>query len=85
MFLIDTEADISILKVSHLIGGTKYDKNDIISMKGITEERQKSVGAINLNLIFNNLSIEHRVHLVTDNFPIPCHGIIGKDFLKRHK
>lgn len=54
-------------------------------MKGITDEKQRSVGSINVSLIFQHLSIEHKLHLVSDNFPIPCHGIIGKDFLRRHK
>lgn len=54
-------------------------------MKGITEQRQKSIGSINLNLIFKHLSIEHKIYIVSDDFPMPCHGILGRDFAKRHK
>lgn len=85
LFLVDTEAHISIVEKSCLKSIFDYDKSDIISMKGITEERQMSLGSANLVLIFEHLSIEHKVHIVADNFPIPSHGIIGKDFMKRHK
>lgn len=54
-------------------------------MKGITEEKQKSLGSILLNINIANLSIEHKFHLIDDKFQIPSHGIIGRDFLKRLK
>lgn len=37
-----------------------------------------------MNLIFEHLSIEHTVHIVNDDFPIPSHGMIGNDFAKKH-
>lgn len=83
--LIDTEVEISIIKISTLLDKFSFNKNDTILMKGITNERQRSLGSLNLILIFEHLSIEHKFHIVTDNFPIPTHGILGKDFAKRHK
>lgn len=53
-------------------------------MKGITNERINSIGSLKLNLVLNHLNIEHKFYIVSDNFPIPCSGILGKDFLKRH-
>lgn len=53
-------------------------------MKGITNERKHSLGSLNIYMKFKHLNIEHKLHVVSDNFPIPCNGIIGKDFLKRH-
>lgn len=32
-----------------------------------------------------NVELEHKFHLVSDDFCIPSHGIIGKDFIKRFK
>src|SRR5258708_3348021 len=83
-FLIDTEADISILKISNLRDVTNIDKSGIIPMKGITSQRINSIGSLKLNLVFNHLNIEHIIYIVSDDFPIPCSGILGKDFLKRH-
>lgn len=82
--LIDTEAQITILKISTLASTLNINKSDIIRMKGITTQAINSIGSTNLNLIFNHLNIEHKVHIVADDFPIPCSGILGKDFLKRH-
>lgn len=84
ILLIDTEAQISVIKRSTLLNHIGYDENEIISMKGITHERQQSLGSIQLILIFEHLSITHKFHVVPDNFPIPTHAILGKDFSKRH-
>lgn len=53
-------------------------------MRGITNERILSLGSIQINFNFGHLSIQHKIHVVPDNFPIPSNGILGKDFLKRH-
>lgn len=53
-------------------------------MRGITKERKLSLGSVNINFIFSHLSIEHKIHVVPDDFPIPSQGILGKDFLRRH-
>lgn len=84
ILLIDTQADISIIKLSSLLGNIYYNKTDIISMKGITEERLESLGSVMMNVIFENLSIEHKFYVVADNFPIPSHGILGREFTKKH-
>lgn len=52
-------------------------------MRGITQEQVESIGTCRINLIFEHLSIEHELHVVRDDFPIPSHGILGKDFLKK--
>lgn len=52
-------------------------------MKGITNEKVESLGSSNITLVFQHLSLTHKIHIVNDNFPIPSHGILGKDFLKR--
>ena len=45
----------------------------------------QSLGSVILPLKISNLEIDHKFHVVSDEFNIPSHGIIGKDFLKRHK
>lgn len=85
LLLIDTEAQISVMKKSMLKKELSIDTNDIISLKGITDEIQLSLGSVDIILIFEHLSIRHKVHVVPDDFQIPAHGILGKDFLKIHK
>lgn len=60
------------------------NRNEIVAMKVITQERQYSIGSVEIILIFEHLSIEHKIHVVRDDFPMPSHGIIGKDFLKAY-
>lgn len=82
--LIDTEADISILKVSNLLDNINFDTKDIIKMKGITSQRINSLGSLQFRLTLHNMHLVHKFFIVSDEFPIPCAGILGKDFLKRY-
>lgn len=82
--LIDTESQVTIIKQSALKTNLNINKNDIISMRGITNERKFSLGSININFIFSHLFLEHKIHVVPDDFPLPSNGLLGKDFLKRH-
>lgn len=82
--LVDTESDITIIKLSALKSNLNINRNEIISMRGITNERKLSLGSVNINFNFAHLSLEHKIHVVPDDFPLPSNGILGKDFLKRH-
>lgn len=53
-------------------------------MTGITDEKRYSLGTLNFMLHVNHLNIEHEFHVVPDEFRIPTHGIIGKDFIWKH-
>lgn len=61
------------------------NRNDVIYMRGITDERQKSLGSVIFSIFVKKIAIEHKFYVVSDDFPMPSHGIIGKDFLRRHK
>lgn len=82
--LVDTESDITIIKNSELKPNSNIDRNEIVSMRGITNERILSFGSILINFIFGHFLIQHKIHIVPDNFPIPSNGILGKDFIKIH-
>lgn len=51
-------------------------------MRGITQERQTSLGYVVYKIYVKNIAIEHKFHVVSDDFPIPSHGILGKDLLR---
>lgn len=84
-FLIDTQADISVIKVNALKINTPIDKTEIINIRGITDKVMKSVGVVYTDIFLDNQTLEHKFHVVTESINIPCEGIIGKDFIKENK
>lgn len=84
-FLVDTQADISVIKHNILSDDVFIDTSDVIRIRGVTDELIKSLGTINNELFANDFSVYHEFHVVPDDFGIPADGIIGKDFLKIHK
>lgn len=85
IFLVDTEASVSLLRVNSVENPIDYNKNEIISLTGITKEPILTLGTRKVVLNFGNSIINHKFHIVSDKFPIPAHGIIGKDFIKPNK
>lgn len=84
-FLVDTQADISILKQSSIRVSSTLNKSRIIEIKGITHDSLRSLGSMDIELLMDDEEISHEFHIVTDNFNIDCDGIIGKDFLAAYK
>ncbi|RYX87425.1 hypothetical protein EON73_01410, partial [bacterium] len=84
-FLGDTQADISVIKISAIKTNALYDSNERIFIKGVTNEHIESIGTIIFDIIIENVAIEHKFHIVHDDFAIPSHGILGKDFIKKHR
>lgn len=85
ILLVDTEASVSLIKISSISKEIEYDKSEVIKLIGIAENPIFSLGSFNLKFIEQNVEYEHKFHLVSDDFLIPSNGIIGKDFLKRFK
>lgn len=80
-FLVDTQADISIIKLDS-IGTLQIDPTEEICIKGITNNTIKSIGTVDINLFVGNHVITNKFHVVPNNFSIPSDGILGKDFIK---
>lgn len=85
LFLIDTEASVSLIKISSISQQISYDKSEIIKLVGIAKNPIFSLGSFNMKIVEQNVEFEHKFHLVSDDFLIPSNGIIGKDFIKRFK
>lgn len=81
-FLIDTQADISLIKQSSITKEILVNKKDIIHIKGVTNNIIDSLGSVLLNFTINNELVTNKLFIVPDNFAIPSDGILGKDFLK---
>lgn len=84
--MVDTQADVSIIK-SNAIQNFKENINvsDVVSLKGISENQTESLGSLNMDVEISELQIPNKFHVVSDKFPIPSHGILGKDFIKHNK
>lgn len=84
-FLVDSQADISVIKISALTNNFYYDISEKILIKGVTNSTISSMGTVMIDLIVDNVTIEHKFHLVDDDMAIPTDGIIGKDFIKLNR
>lgn len=82
--LIDTQAEISVIRQSTIQNQKEICTNDIISIKGVTLESIVTLGTVNIELQINGLVFENTFHVVPDEFNISSDGIIGKDFLKKY-
>lgn len=85
IFLVDTQADVSLIKynsIKHF--ESLLNKTDIISLRGITEDATNSLGSLILDLEISDIKIPNKFHVVSDLFPIPSNGILGKDFVKNN-
>lgn len=83
IFLVDTGADISLLKQFNN-DYYRLNTSHITTISGIGQGTIKSLGSIQLDLRVNNFIIPHEFHIVHGDFPIPCDGILGMDFMKRY-
>ena len=80
-FLLDTGANTNLLIKSAIPENEIINKNEIVRLRGITNEPVYSLGSI-VTKIHGH---ETKIHLVEDNFPITEDGILGNGFFKKNK
>ena len=85
LLLVDTGADISLLKGSKLVGSTEYDPDKKIRVKCVDGSPMETHGVVEAKIELGNSSIRHGFQLVNNQVDIPCDGILGRDFLQRVK
>lgn len=84
--LLDTGADISVLKQKSLPTNVTFDVTKKIRIKGINDKMVDSMGLTYLELAFDEqIILNHPLQVVNDDFPIPTDGILGLDFLHKYK
>lgn len=81
-FLVDTQADVSILKSSSITTFQNYNTSEKITIKGITNNEMSSLGSIIASIYSKRFEIKHKFHVMDNSVNTPSDGIIGKDFLK---
>jgi hypothetical protein len=83
--LVDTGADISLLKGNKLIRTTEYDPEKKVKVKCVDGSPMQTHGTVVARIELKNSSIPHEFQLVNKQVDIPCDGILGRDFLQRVK
>lgn len=84
-FLIDSGSQISMIKLSSVKKGTKFDPSGRIRIKGITKEVVETIGTVLLHLQVGKLQIVHKFQLMGEGIDIPYDGLIGNDLWKQQK
>lgn len=79
-FLLDTGAEVSLIKFGVIRNKELIQNNKSIRLKGITDQAVNTLGNIELKIKICE-GIMHQIFvIVQDDFPIRQDGIIGRDF-----
>lgn len=79
-FLIDTGAEISIVRGTSLKEEFVCEPAERINIKGISHSLLRSEGTVKLKLTTQTHETEHPFHVMGDGFECMYDGILGKDF-----
>lgn len=85
VYLIDTQADICVIKEEHVVEYAEIDYDNIIDISGVTDGLIESIGSINTEIVIDNTEIPITFHVVPNKFNIGTSGLLGKDFLKSYE
>lgn len=81
--LVDTGSAISILKQNSIDEDTLCYPQNKCKISGISAEPLVTLAQCSGNICLDDeLSVNQKFQVVSNNFPLPCDGILGKDFLK---
>lgn len=81
-FLVDTQADITIIKKFALSPDILIDTSRKTNIHGVTDGVTQSYGLTNAQIhLTNTFTVEQEFNVVHDSFPIPTNDILGKDFI----
>jgi hypothetical protein len=84
-FLIDTGAEISIIKKSSLNNAVSYKVHKGVEIKGIGNAVLRTDGIVELKLLTVKHEMVHTFHMISEPSALQCDGILGKDFLEERE
>jgi hypothetical protein len=82
LLLVDTGADISLLKPTNLDKGRTYNPDGKVKVKGVDGSIIETLGTVRTVVTAGFLKIPFTFQLVNRQVDIPCDGILGRDFLE---
>jgi hypothetical protein len=80
-FLVDSGADISLVKGQKLQGTTEFEPRDRVLVKGVDGSTLETHGSIETR-IQGGLEIPYSFQLVSRQIDLRGDGILGRDFFK---
>ena len=83
--MIDTQADISVIKYNSINNNKTINFENTIKLKGITTNIVHTLGSVLTSVKIGRKFVPITLHVVENNFPISADGILGKDFIKSKK
>lgn len=83
--LIDTGADLNLIKLNSLKDELLVPDTTIYNMQGINDQLVNTMGSVMLTVIINDIEFETEFQVVNTAFPITGDGILGNPFLKNNQ
>ena len=83
LLLVDSGADISLIKSEHLVGSTEFDSRGKVRIKSVDASMMEMHGSIQANIVDGHLRIPFNFQLVSKQVDLLGDGILGQDFLRR--
>jgi transposase InsO family protein len=82
LLLVDTGADVSLLKPTNLDKSKLFDPDGRVKVKSVDGTIIETFGTVRTSVIVDFLKIPFTFQLVSKQVDIPCDGILGRDFLE---
>lgn len=79
--MLDTGADLNLIKLSSLSDEVKVNIEDTYRLQGIHAELVSTIGSVILDVKIGNSTQKTKFQVVPINFPIPQDGIMGRPLL----
>jgi hypothetical protein len=81
-FLINTGAEIPVIRSSSLTPGVEYQLHEGVDIKGISNTVMKTEGTVDLKRFTDTHETSHTFHVFGENLEMQYDAILGKDFLE---
>jgi hypothetical protein len=85
LLLLDTGAEVSVVKSHKLIGSTRFDPQQAVKLKSVDGSIVETHEVVNANIREGELEIPMQFQLINKQVDIEGDGILGKDFLQNMK
>ena len=81
-FLVDSWADISLVKSEKLLGTAEFKLRDRVRGKSVEGSTIETHGSLETQVLEGEMSIPNRLQLVSKQVDLKGDGILGREFLK---
>ena len=79
-FLVDSGADINLVKSEKLLGTAEFEPRDRVRVKSVEGSMIETHGRLETQVLEGEMSIPVRLQLVSKQVDLKGGGILGRDF-----